>query len=66
MCFKVYISLKARTLLLEHMSIAQAASVFNVDYTDMYRYVIGLVDIPMDLVFQIFDYLNVKLTVNNG
>lgn len=63
MFFQIYLSLKARTLLLEHMSIAKAASIFKVDYTDMYKYVTGLADIPMDLVYQIFDYLNVRITV---
>lgn len=61
--YKEYLRAKAISLLLENLSIGVAAYTFGLDYRNMCAYVKGRKQMPLNLVFEIFDYFDAKVVV---
>lgn len=63
---QTYIRVRTRSLLLESFSPAEAARVFDVDYRNMCAYLRGSKDIPLNLCFEVLDYLCAKVVIFRG
>lgn len=63
---QTYIRVKTRSLLLESFSPAEAARIFDVDYRNMCAYLRGSKDIPLNLCFEVLDYLGAKVVIFRG
>ena len=61
-----YIRVKTRSLILENFSPAECASIFDVDYRNMCAYIRGSKDIPLQLCFDIIEYLGAKVVIFKG
>ena len=61
-----YIRVKTRSLILENFSAADCAKIFDVDYRNMCAYIRGSKDIPLNLCFEILDYLGAKVVIFKG
>lgn len=63
---KSYIISKATTLCHENFSAYEAAVTFDINYSNMCAYLRGSKQMPLDLAFEILDYLGAKLVIFRG
>lgn len=61
--FQTYIRCKTRSMILENFSVAECAKIFDVEYRNMCAYVRGAKDIPLNLCFDILEYLGAKVVI---
>lgn len=63
---KSYIISKATTLCHENFNAHEASAIFGVEYSNMCAYLRGSKQMPLNLAFQILDYLGAKLVIFRG
>ena len=61
-----YIRVKTRSLILENFTLAECAKIFDVEYRNMCAYIRGSKDIPLNLCFEIIEYLGAKVVIFKG
>lgn len=64
--FQTYIRCKTRAMILENFTPADCAKVFDVEYRNMCAYIRGSKEIPLNLCFDILEYLNAKVVIFRG
>lgn len=64
--FQTYIRLKTRSMILEHFTPAECAKTFDVEYRNMCAYIRGSKEIPLNLCFDILDYIGAKVVIFKG
>lgn len=61
-----YIRVKTRSLILENFTPAECAKIFDVEYRNMCAYIRGSKEIPLNLCFEIIEYLGAKVVIFKG
>lgn len=61
--FESYLRNKACALVHENFSAYEASQTFHLDYKNMCAYLAGRKEMPLGLVFEIFDYLGCNVVV---
>lgn len=64
--FQTYIRCKTRSMILENFSVAECAKIFDVEYRNMCAYVRGSKEIPLNLCFDVLEYLGAKFVIFKG
>lgn len=64
--FQTYIRVKTRSLIMENFTPAEASRVFDIEYRNMCAYIRGSRDIPLNLCFDILEYLGAKVVIFKG